>query len=695
MPRRSAILLGFLLLAPASASVQTKQADNSFEAQHAQALAGNPPGVHLKISLESGNSTFHQGETVRVKYEFTADAPGKYVAGARFLDRGGRSVLESFFADRPASARDPLKDFWEFRNALGGSNLFAPRDPTLKLGSTPQFDSIELTHYLRFARPGRYRVYAVTRSVVAPGTPIKEQGGPAIASENTLTLQILPQDLSAASREVDGVVARAHQQPIPRYTPVEAFRLFEISTPKARKAAASLYTHRNNYPASDDISMATILAAPTRAESIAVLNARLRDVTLVADDDLLINLAMLQFMQKHPWLAPSAIRAAEPQALAAWRSEIAALVAANWEVAAATLERRPPDIRASTAHWLDHINSFSFYNQMLPIPPADGDRIRALHLSTLPDEPPYELSNDLLNFRWTKSLPSDSVLAILMQIYAAPPAQNAMFIRETALKEIAKLDPEKAQSLFRDRMLDMDTPLDWNRIHSLNLPPGADLDAALIKILEDRWTERMSRVAPIIGLYATAAVLPRVKTVYEIYGPDWSCSIQSGLLTYFLRVDPAYGTEKLGPALSAYYARGGSDCHRGNLLLDTATLRNPPELQPFISAALNDPRPLVAAAGAQVTAFGDQAKIPLAPLLARLRALHDEWPDFASRSASDPEYLQKWNSGYNQLESALLIDFLNAEDSPEKPAIWRQALDLCITDQCRDKLRERLARSKF
>jgi hypothetical protein len=693
MPQRLAILLGLLLFA--SASTPAQRSSDSFEARHKQAVAANPPGVRLKISLDSGQSTFHRGETIRLKYEFTADAPGKYVAGARFFDRGNRSVLESFYTDRPADARDPLRESWEFRSALGGSNLFAPRDPLLKLGTSPQSDSVEITHYLRFAKPGRYRLYVVTRSVVAPGTPIKEQGGPPIASENIVTFRILPQNLAAASHEVDEIVARAHQPPSPRFTPVEAFRLFEISTPKARKAAASLYTHRNNYPTSDDVCMATILAAPTRAESVAVLNARLRDVTLVADDDLLIDLAMLQFMQKHPSLTASGIRGADQAALAAWRSEIAALVATNWEVAAGTLDRRPPDIRASTAHWLDHINSFSFYNQPLPIPPADGDRIRALHLSTLPDQPPYELVNDLLNFRWSKSLPSDSVLAILMQIYASPPVQNATFTRETALKEIAKLDPAKAQALFRERVLDMDTPLDWNRIHSLNLPPSADLDAALMKILEDRWTERMSRVAPIIGLYAGPSILPRVKAVYEIYGPDWPCSIQSGLLTYFLRVDPVYGTEKLGPALTTYYDKGGSDCHRGSLLVDIATLRNPPELQPFVSAALNDPRPLVAAAGAQVTAFGDQAKIPLAPLLARLRALHDEWPDFDSRSSTDPDYLKKWNSGYNELERILSIDFVNAEDAPENPAIWRQALDLCITDLCRNNLRQRLARSKF
>ncbi|PYU27961.1 MAG: hypothetical protein DMG32_04205 [Acidobacteria bacterium] len=336
-----------------------------------------------------------------------------------------------------------------------------------------------------------------------------------------------------------------------------------------------------------------------------------------------------------------------------------------------------------------------FGPEPLPVPPADRGRISSQHLAALPDLPAQELANDLLNFRWTQTLPTDQVLAVLTQIYAAPPVQNATFIRETALKEIAKLDSQKAQGLFRERVLDFDMPLDWNRIRSMNLPPSADLDAELIGVLEDRWTERMSRVAPIIGLYATDSILSRVKGVYEVYGPDWPCSIEAGLLTYFLRVDPAYGSEKLSPALTAYYDRGSSDCHQGNLLVDLAILRNGPELQRFVSAALNDPRPLVAAAGARVTAFGDQAKIPVRPLLARLRALHEEWPDFDARSATDPDYLKKWNSGYNELERILSIDFVNAEDSPENAALWKQALDLCVSDSCRNNLRQRLARSKF
>jgi len=667
---------------------------DAFDSQHQQALAGNPPGVHLQISLDSGQTSFHIGDTIQIKYEFMADSSAQYVAGARYLDYGQRSVLESFFTDRPADARDPLQDYWAVHETLAG-HLSAPREPNLKLGVSPQFDSVEVTHYLRFLKPGRYRLYVVTRSVLSPRAAVTEQGGPPITSDNIVTFQVLPQELQTASREVAQIVARAQEQPLPRFTPLEAFRLFEIATPQARKASASLYTRRNPSVWADDIALSTILAAPTLSEAIALLRGRLEETSLVVDERLITELSLVEFIEQNPQLTASRIRSSDSAAVVRWQAEWSNRIAANWLQVAASIDRRPPDIRASTLHSLDHLNTYYFGSQMLPIPAAERDRIRLQHLAAMPDLPYQELANDLLNFRWAQTLPSDQVLAVLKQIYAAPPAQNVSFIREIALKEISKLDHEEAQVLFREHILDLDTPLDWNRLHSMNLPPSADLDAELTRILEDRWTERMSRVAPIIGLYAGDSVLPRVKKVFEVYGPDWPCSIEAGLLTYFLRVDPKYGSEKLGPALSAYYDRGGSDCHQGNLLVDLAILRNGPELRPFVVSALDDPRPTVAVAGARVIAFGDQAKIPLEPLLARLHALHDEWPDFDTRSQVDPEYLRKWNAGYGELERILAIDFANSGDTPQNATYRKQALDSCVTDSCRNSLRQRIARSRY
>ena len=138
----------------------------AFEQSHRDAVRANPPDIHLKIFLDSDKNTFRMGDSIVIKYQFTADAPGKYVAGDRSFDQSRRSTLESFVTDRPQDARDPLHDFWDLQNRLTAWTYSSSELHSLRLDTHPQFDSIELTHYLRFAKPGIYHLYVITRSAV-------------------------------------------------------------------------------------------------------------------------------------------------------------------------------------------------------------------------------------------------------------------------------------------------------------------------------------------------------------------------------------------------------------------------------------------------------------------------------------------------------------------------------------------------
>jgi len=43
----------------------------------------------------------------------------------------------------------------------------------------------------------------------------------------------------------------------------------------------------------------------------------------------------------------------------------------------------------------------------------------------------------------------------------------------------------------------------------------------------------------------------------------------------------------------------------------------------------------------------------------------------------------------------LYMGFFNASDTPENAALRKQALELCVTDACRNNLRQRIDRSRF
>src|SRR5271168_1434670 len=123
--------------------------DDSFQAQHERAVAANPADLHLKIVLDGGAKAFHIGDTIKLRYDLTADASGKYVAGVRANDRTGRSTLESFVVDRPNDAFDPMRGFWDLWTTVYCLTYSSGGDAHAKLGLSPEEQSLEVTHYLR------------------------------------------------------------------------------------------------------------------------------------------------------------------------------------------------------------------------------------------------------------------------------------------------------------------------------------------------------------------------------------------------------------------------------------------------------------------------------------------------------------------------------------------------------------------
>lgn len=103
------LLPALLLLArlhPASAAPD-------FEAARLSAVAANPPGVSLTLSLPPGRTQFRQGEVVPLIAAFTSDLPKAYRLNAgpglsRFGDRELLWNSDTFQVDNTTGAVDPL-----------------------------------------------------------------------------------------------------------------------------------------------------------------------------------------------------------------------------------------------------------------------------------------------------------------------------------------------------------------------------------------------------------------------------------------------------------------------------------------------------------------------------------------------------------------------------------------------------------
>jgi hypothetical protein len=709
------------VLAGADLPARGAGTDDPFEAQHKRAVAANPTDAHLKIALEDDANAFRIGDTIKLRYELTADVAGKYAAGVRANDRTGRSKLESFVVDRPNDAFDPMGGFWDLWTSIYCLNYSSGADPHTKLDASPEQQSIEITHYLRFQQPGKYRLFAVTRGVVLlvapkPNPPDKsglrhgvddaslfirmaDAGGAPLASENVVEFEILPRDEAVAASEVATILAQATQEKTPRFRPVDAFRLFEIGTIGAREAAAQIYMGHD--ASAHDIAISAMLADPKTDAAIERLERRLRNPSLPVSEDLIMDLALLQLRRQNPNLTAESILNGGSENGERWRDALIGYLSADLKLAIGSLDGRVAPVRASSVRALFHLSGYRVCSKDFPFTAEQSQRLAALHLETLPDLLEHEQTYELMNFGWAKDFPNEKLLPILSRIYENPPRQNARFSRETVMKIIQRLDPKVADGLLRHNvLLADDAKFDIYRVQHPNLTPGPDLDLDLITMLDSGRTGEMTRAAPIIALYATPSILPRVRKVYES-ASEWPCVIEGGLLTYFLRVDSEYGVARTGPALEASYKTFGTPdknasgaCYQGTMLVDMALMRNPPELKPFVSSALDDSRPLVAAGGARASAIGDVAFIPTEPLIARLRKLHDDWRNDES-TKDGGEDGRRWNSGYDELERMIVWALVNTNDTQQHAAVWKEAYDLCVSDGCRKSLRQRMDRSRF
>jgi hypothetical protein len=695
-------------------------AADDFSAQHEKVVSGNPAGVHLTITLRDGQKRFRIGERITVDYAFTADLPGKYVAGGTAQDQSGRSTLEQFVVDRPGDAVDPLGGFFDLYNALYCAPVQASVSPAKPLGpSTPVEDSMSVTQYLRFKKTGYYRLYAVTQQVI-PADAKRASGqrsglrpsvddsslfrynpewrGPVLASENTVEFEVLPQDHAMAREEVEQIIARTKRNPDTTLSAADAIRLFEIDTPQARRAAIHLYaSDLENYPNQRITygALAAALAAPTRAEAIRLLQQRFLDPATPPDYELFFDLPVLQLLEKNPDLTADDVHKGGRVHGDHWRNLMVANILAEYQALMAGLDQRSASGRALTVRFL-HMNFSGSHHKActvpISIPAEDLARLRVMHLDTLPDLPTHEQGNDLQSLHWwTDDLPRDELVPRLVKLFDKL-ASDADWGRIGILLGIGKFDPELSGKLFRRRVVEHDwTPDLSNFIPQLWYRSfgGPELDEYFGKVFATAHTEEMERTAPLLARFGTAAILPQIKQVYEVEEAKWPCSLQAGLLTYFLRVDPAYGVAQTRTALAKSYVEKQLQCRDESLLASIAFLYKADELENLAESALDDPRPLVAAGAARTLNIMFPGELPYQHLVERLRKLHDEWPDYASH-ANDSAYTSRWKSGYDRLEDILVRLLTNNSPTPKSTPLWKAVLDACVTEECRVRVSGRL-----
>jgi hypothetical protein len=659
-----------------------------FEAQHAEAGARNPSDLHLRLSLAGGRTEFHLGETIKVQYELTSDTPEKYRSGDLWFDLSDRSRFESFISDRPADSADPLEGHWNIWEALYNNHVTRRSGSWQKLTQNPLVESRDLNDYLRFDKPGKYRFYAVTRHIVTDWSPGHDPfaGGLPLAS-NILELEILPEDAAWSAVELQHAVESlllSVKDTKSRAAAIKTIRF--LQTPAALDAMLARYSGADREV--DMPFLAGLVGYHDRRAAVKLMERQLAAPDFGVSRHFLFSLAVMKLRLTSPDLSGEDLRLADRETKKRWRHSLFDILVAYYQYLIPTAERKNPRARALTVDTLFHASALeSFDFEKLPLPAEQVEGLRVRELAILPDLPSYEQFDRIANFGWAKNFPPEQVLPVLRKIYEHPAAEMSGNIQQTrnyVLKAVNVISPEEGQKLLAEATTEPHAALGAHDVAGLSLTPSPELDNLLIAKLEGRRTEEMKTAAPLIGRFATPAILERVRAVYEVEKEEWPCDIESGLLAYFLRVDADYGAKML-PAATAFAAsRPHLTCQRPTLVGAISVLYYSPLIEQAAIAQLDDPNPGMAHDAVQTLRLHPSGPA-MAALLARFRRFRDEWKGF-DLEKSDAESRRKWaTKNQSGLENALVYALGQSPEYRRNPDKLQELAQLCVSAQCRSE----------
>lgn len=560
----------------------------------------NPAGLIFALRTADGRKRFHQGETIRVTLSFAAVRPGLRLN--TFI--GGRPGLTAFGTFQAASAAglsdgavDPLR---ELPPPLGFAYEGPPPPAPVKLGATPYELSFNLNEWLRFDRPGMYRVYAsATRVFEETNKPAQALGpffppGVMPAVSNALELEVVPADdvwLKAqwpgALKQLSAGTTRGYGLPLERDAPtVEADARF-LDTPAATQAIIERMGQGVAPRSSMDETWAwqpALIGRRDRAGTVVLMERSMVRRDYAVTQGFLDTLALLRALPRAPRRAGDDITVISRRRKI--ESERQAFISEEWTRAAASVGIKTSSARALTLHTLLET---AWSNAELAKNPGVVKCLPQLKLQLVPvfDALPELPLKYFLGSEWPQ-VGSPQLLPALLRLWNRPPGAEAWPPEEHSLvlRRIREIAPDTGRRLIVEEIRHPAHAIDASTLGLLPDKTLPALDAILAARLERAKVadEKFETTCALIERYASASIAQRVRQIYTAQD-DWSCAPQSAMLAYLLRTDPDRGAALIEKALMR---RARTRCYR-NLLTEIARLHPDRRLFRIARNHLQDP----------------------------------------------------------------------------------------------------------
>lgn len=576
------------------------------------------PAVSLHIDTDTGATEFHQSETIGIALAFETSAPGEWMVHIEGRDRSVLGLLSDRFVVAPEDGiTDPMRDRLSrpitYSGPLG-----------MMLREKPDVAHVDLNQWVRFDRPGYYRIHAVFHAFTPPRPGATQPPRDVIVESNDIGLTILAADPAWQSRQLQAALAVLNTVPdAPDNKSLEARtgaarQISYLDTPDSIRESARLL-------ASSGLNVAYILKsgllASAHRDQVAAAMKRL----LAAPDQPVTPLFVqtLTELEAHPDLA-----AAIPQKRGAARA-----ISMTTLLDGTPAESVPPETRAEIAG-------------LFPDLPSDRQ-------------------SDLLGPQWQK-IAGPTMIPVLRHIYDAaslspgPTPQTSQLA--AAVTRLYELDPAQGRALLLDEMRRQAPRLPFDVLALLPDATLPGLDQLFAQHLEPNGGSE-----ELIARYATPAILDHVKAFYAGRNPAHRCD--ASLIAYFLRADPPSGERILREALAG---RGNPQnrCWFG-LIGRTARYSASPAWEKVAIDALGDPAVAIKIDAVESLAqHGSPASE--APVWDAFRYWHAWWKDRRG----------EMNDENRRFEQVFLESIAHARNWDITPADFERIHDLCITQSC-------------
>jgi hypothetical protein len=497
--------------------------------------APNPTNVqYVQLRLAANAAVYRQGEVIPITLSFTSRVPNRYSINEATYDRSGRMGYEHFLVEPSSGIADPLQVYFDSLGSIFGGGLTNFEF----LSDTPYIIHLNLNEWVRFDRPGNYRV--TVQSYRVGDTSIKGVDGSNPLQSNSINFQIVEPDLTWQQSQLGKILADFDASPPTRPFTSNPKRLAAItalrylgSVDGARELARHL---RGDEPQVDFECMFGLVSSPNRLAGYDELKRLLIAPDFPVSDTFLNALSVLALNPTQP------AEALRQQRVANWKDALSALMAAI-----------PSKLGHAAAASINTALLGASISKDSGVSDQDRSKLVPLLVAHF-GELTLEQQQRWLGDQWPKVkgpawLPIVRPIATAYTDFPEPttfPAHDYLTLSASALMRWYELDPVGARPTVLSEIV-RTKPRYSAAI--LGVLPDATLQneehtiADHFLATDDYIIE--GNLASLLKRYADASVLAEVLPKIERKTGDWACDPQNDAVAYVQKVAPEQGKRLL------------------------------------------------------------------------------------------------------------------------------------------------------